>query len=230
MRPKLLNELWELLFPRICPVCEGRLLPDESFICTECLIEFPLLRFEKTEDNKMIRTLWGSIPVAHAVSIFSYRHHSIYHNLLLQIKYRGNAKLAQQMGTWAAMQIRDLALEEKVDVIVPVPLSRRKQWERGYNQAYHLALGLSKVYNLPIRKWLKRTADRQTQTHMDATQRMENAKGSYEAKIPVSERGKRILLVDDVMTTGATIIACSEAILKVDNTAEISVFTLALSK
>ena len=230
MRSTLLNDLRELLFPRICPVCRGRLLPDEQFICTECLVEFPLLKFEKTEDNEMIRTLWGSIPVAHALSIFAYRHQSIYHNLILQIKYRGNAQLAQRLGAWAALQTQDHKLEEKVDVIVPVPLSRRKQWERGYNQAYHLALGLSKVYGLPIRKWLTRSVDRQTQTHMDAKQRMENAKGSYTAKIPISERGKRILLVDDVMTTGATLIACTEAILKVDKTAEISVFTLALSK
>ena len=230
MLSKLQNDVRELFFPRICPVCEGRLLPDESFICSECLIEFPLLKFEKTDDNQMIRTLWGNIPVAHAVSIFAYRHHSIYHNLLLQIKYRGNARLAQQLGTWAATQIRDLELEEKADVIVPVPLSRRKQWERGYNQAYHLALGLSKIYQLPVQQWLTSKVDRQTQTHMNAQQRIENTQGSYAAKIPESERGKRILLVDDVMTTGATIIACTNAILEVDKTAEISVFTLALSK
>ncbi len=230
MQSRLLSDVRELIFPRICPVCEGRLLTDESFICTECLIGFPLLKFENAEDNKMIRILWAYVPVAHAISIFTYRHLSPYHNLILQIKYRGNAKLARQLGAWAASQVQDLRIEEKVDVIVPVPLSRKKQWERGFNQAYHLALGINKTYHLPIQKWLIRKESRETQTHMDAAQRFENVQGLYEAEIPASLRGKRILLVDDVMTTGATITACAKAILKVDKTAEISVFTLALSK
>jgi len=178
----------------------------------------------------MIRILWANVPVAHAVSIFSYRHLSPYHNLLLQIKYRGNAKLARQLGVWSATLVQNLKLEEKVDVIVPVPLSWKKQWERGYNQAYHLALGISKTYHLPVEKWLIKKEDRETQTHMGAAQRFENAQEVYEARIPESKHGKRILLVDDVMTTGATITACANAILKVDETAEISVFTLALSK
>lgn len=230
MRSPFLRDLKELIFPRICPVCEGRLLSGEEFLCIECWMKFPYLKLKNAEDNEMIRTLWSYAPIAHAACLFAYRHHSPYHNLILQFKYQGCSTLAEQLGRWAALELSPLRMQDHVDVIVPVPLSARKQWERGYNQSYHIALGVSQAYGIPVQNWLKRNVYRETQTHKSADERFENAQAIYESRIPEDMHGKRILLVDDVMTTGATLSACANVILQSDPTAEISIFTLAWSK
>ena len=224
---KRLSDLQNLMLPRLCPVCSQRLMPNEQFICLACSMDLPRINLNPIDDNAMIRKLWAQIPVKTGTSVIAYRHQSPFHNILVNIKYHGATELAFEMGRWAACEITSTAIFEQIDVMVPVPLSRRKMQKRGYNQSLLLCNGMAQVNRQPIRNWLHRISDENTQTHLNEEERIENTINAFEADIPIDEHGKRILLVDDVFTTGATMTACAKAILKSDETAIINVFTLA---
>lgn len=131
------------------------------------------------------------------------------------------------MGEWAAIEIDHLKLAEKIDIIVPVPPDKKRKKKRGYNQAEIIANGIGKVMNRPVRNFLIKKESGESQTKLDQTARKENATDTYEAQIPAEYKGKHILLVDDVLTTGATIGNCAQAILANDPQAKISILTLA---
>ena len=224
---KWLSDLQNLMLPRFCPVCSQRLMPSERFLCMACSMDLPRINLAPIDNNTMIRKLWPQIPVEAGTSVIAYRHQSPFHNILVNIKYHGATELAFEMGRWAAWETMPTAIFEQTDVMVPVPLSRRKMQKRGYNQSLLLCEGMAQVNRLPIRNWLHRLSDENTQTHLNEEERIANTVNAFEADIPLEERGKRILLVDDVFTTGATMTACAKAILKSDETAVINVFSLA---
>ena len=137
--------------------------------------------------------------------------------------------LAHELGRWAVRELQGSEMLAAADMLVPVPLSRRKLMERGYNQALMIAQGMAEQSGLPVREILSRHDRLKNQASLGADERRDNAEDIYEAHIAEADRGKHILLVDDVMTTGATLIACTRALLKADPTAEVSVFTVAHS-
>jgi ComF family protein len=220
-------EIRDLFLPRLCPVCGKRLMMSESFICLTCVMHWPRYEIERTDDNRMLRQLWPSVPVSHGASLIVYRPDSDFHEVLMDIKYRGRPDLAHEMGRWAAMELMGSRLVAAVDTLVPVPLSKKKKRKRGYNQAEKLAEGLSEVLKLPVNNWLTREEGTGSMTQLNYEERLKATEGLYKAHIPESHRGKRILIIDDVMTTGSTLAACTKAILEEDQTAEISIFTLA---
>jgi len=220
------SDLGALLLPRFCPVCSGRLVPSEPFICMSCSMQWPRLHLPSITDNVMLRRMWPHVPVEQACSVIVYRHQSPFHQILISIKYRGAVSLAREMGSWAALETAPTGLFQQVDVMVPVPLSPAKKRKRGYNQARLLAEGMSRQNGLPIRDWLTRKNEATTQTHLSEEERIANTAHDFMGHIPVGERGQRILLVDDVFTTGATLTACALALLQSDPTATINVFTL----
>lgn len=215
-----------LMLPRFCPVCSQRLMPSERFLCMACAMDLPRIDLEPINDNAMTRKMWSQVPVAMGTSVIAYRHQSPFHNILINIKYHGATELALEMGRWAAWETMSTNLFEQTDVMVPIPLSRKKMRKRGYNQSLLLCQGIAQVNHLPVKNWLYRFNDENSQTHLSEEERIENTIDAFGANIPVEERGKRILLVDDVFTTGATMTACARAILKSDNTAIINIFTL----
>ena len=223
------SDLPNLLLPRLCPVCGQRLMPSEHIICMTCTIGWPRILQTSLRDNTMLRLLWPRVPVELGTSLISYRHDMPFHNIIVSIKYHGASSLASELGRWAATEIMHQGLLEQSDVLVPVPISSAKRRRRGYNQAQLLAEGMARECHLPVRTWLVRTDERDTQTHLNKTQRATNTASAFRASIPHEERGRRILLVDDVFTTGATSAACAQALLEADPTATINVFTLALS-
>lgn len=217
-----------LVLPRFCPVCRTRLQPTEETMCIGCMSKLPLTQFEDSQDNAMIRKIWPGVEVKHAVSLFYYRSLHPHHNLLMRFKYMKQAKLARDLGKLAATVLSNHGLDKEIDAIIPVPLSKRRQLERGYNQAEWLAQGIGTVYNLPVcTTLLRRKIHRNLQKHLNYKERQENVKGLYAATIPEDMRGKHFLLVDDVCTTGATLSACAKVLTEADPTAQVSVFALA---
>ena len=194
-------------------------------------MQWPRIQIRDIADNQMVRQLWSFFPAVYGATLISYRHISPFHQILTNIKYQGHTELAVKLGRWGANEFASTDLPAWTDVVVPVPLSRWKALRRGYNQARLIAQGIAQEYQRPVADWLKRKGgSKSTQTHLTAEERLENVRNVFSARIPEKCRGKHILLVDDVMTTGATLTACALAILREDPTAALSVFTIALSR
>jgi len=224
----LIADLCNILLPRKCVVCQQTLEPFEQYICTSCSIQMPRYPLQSIEDNEPLRKVWNFAPVQYGATLLYYRHQSDFHNILIKIKYKGGAQLGIKIGEWAATEIARLQLAEKIDVIVPVPADRKRIKTRGYNQAEMIARGMGRIMHRPVMNLLIKKDTGTSQTKLSQKARKENTIGKYEANIPQDWRGKRILLVDDVLTTGATIGNCAQAILATDSQATISIFTIAL--
>ena len=223
----LLTDLRELLLPRLCPVCGKLLMPSEDVLCAFCAIGLPRYRIQSTDDNKLLRMLWARVDVRQGMTFLSYNHYSPYHKLIIDIKFHDKSDLAIKLGRWAAMEAMKHGYWENADALVPVPLTRWRRWRRGYNQAEMLAHGMSEVTGLPVVNLLKRTKNRKPQSRLNGEARLKNAEGIYHANIPDEWRGKCLVLVDDVMTTGATLSSCAKALLDADKSAQICIFPFA---
>jgi len=223
----IFTDLKELLLPRLCPVCGKLLMEGEDVLCAYCAIGLPRHRILNIDDNPLLRMIWDKADVRRATTFLSYNHHSPYHNLIINIKFRGRSDLAFRLGRWAALEATRQGFWEGVDALVPVPLTRRRRWKRGYNQAEMLARGMAEVTGVPVVNLLKRTKNRTPQSRLNGEERLKNAEGIYKAVIPDKWQGKRLVLVDDVMTTGATLGSCAQALLNADKNAEICIFPLA---
>lgn len=222
----LLSDLKELLLPRLCPVCGKLLMESEDVLCAFCAVQLPRYRITNIEDNILLRTIWNTVDVQRAMTFLTYNHHSPYHNLIIGIKFHGRSDLAVRLGRWAAMEGAKFGFWDKADALVPVPLTRWRRWRRGYNQAEMLARGMAEVTGLPVLNLLKRTKNRTPQSRLSGEARLKNAQGIYRATIPNEWRRKCLVLVDDVMTTGATLSSCAQALRNADENAEICIFPL----
>ena len=223
----ILKDLYNILMPRRCVVCQNTLEPTEQYLCASCSIQLPRYPLQNIEDNEPLRKVWNFAPIQYGATLLYYRHQSDFHKIIINIKYKGSEGLGIKIGEWAATEIAHLQLAEKIDVIVPVPSDRKRKKKRGYNQAELIAIGMGRIMNKPVKNLLVKKETGRSQTKLSQTARKENTIGKYEAAIPQSWKGKSILLVDDVLTTGATIGNCAQAILTSDPQAKISIFTLA---
>lgn len=225
----ILTDLKELLLPRCCPVCGQLMMEGEEVLCANCAIQMPRVRIINIADNIMLRKLWSWVDVRYACTYMSYNHFSPFHNLITTMKYRGCADIGVRMGHWAALDGRKNGFWQHADALVPVPMTRWKAFKRGYNQAEMIARGISEVTGLPIVGLIRRTGGYTSQTRLSAEERVRNAEGIYQADIPETWRGKRLVIIDDVMTTGATLASCARALRKADAEAEINIFTIGFS-
>ena len=226
---RLLSDLKELLLPRLCPVCGKLLMESEDVMCAFCAIGLPRYRVMNITDNPLLRMIWDKADVGRATTLLSYNHYSPYHKLIIDLKFHGKSDLAVRLGKWAALEAQRQGFWEGVDALVPVPLTWRRHLRRGYNQAERLAQGMAEVTGLPVVKLLKRTENRTPQSQLKGEARKKNAEGIYRASIPEKWRGKRLVLVDDVMTTGATLGSCAQAIREADAQVEICIFPLSFA-
>lgn len=224
----LLSSLSDLLMPRFCPMCGTRIERSESLFCSHCDKQLPRCHFDSIDDNPILRIIWDKAPVEHGTSLLYYRHEAQSKSLIFLFKYHGADQLAQKLGEWAARELESTTLLEKVDLLVPVPSHKERLRWRGYNQAEALARGIARVSKLPLcTGCLERTGEAGTQTKLGKEERTKHTENSFQATIPDELRGKRILLIDDVLSTGSTLAACANAWLQADITAEMNIFSLA---
>ena len=218
-----------LIFPRLCLACQQPLMKGETHLCTGCRAELPYTDFHRLppEQNPLGRRFWGKLPLRHALSYLRFVRHGRVQHLLHQFKYQGQRDVGGILGQLYGAELREAGLAADFDLIVPVPLHPRKLARRGYNQAAAFATGLSEGLAVPASvAALRRTANTQSQTRKSRAQRWQNVATVFEVENPAAIIGRRVLIVDDVLTTGATLEACGAALLAA-GAAEVSIATIA---
>ena len=207
-----------MVWPRRCGVCGGFLDTEERYVCAECLKDMPLTYFWSWRANPAEQILWARTYLEGVVSLFYYSRDNDYKELLHAVKYGGNVATGRWLGRILGEKMREAAYPLP-DVIVPVPLHWRRQWKRGYNQAEVIARGISEGLSgdIPVlTDILRRVRYSTSQTRMSVGSKWENVSGSFVLidNRTAAERlsGRHVLLVDDVLTTGATVEACWDAL------------------
>ena len=221
--------LVRLFYPKHCVVCGAVLQDGEEAICLKCNMDMPRTGFHLEEGNPVERMFWGKLPVRRASSYLYYRKGSGYARILRVLKYGGRRDVGIVFGRFMGEDLQASGFFQGIDVIVPVPLHPRKRKARGYNQSECIARGLSAVTGIPVdAASVKRLKHTDTQTHKSAYERWENVAGIFELEHPEKFAHMHILLVDDVLTTGATLTACADAFAGTEGVS-ISILTLALA-
>ncbi|MHC2990566.1 hypothetical protein OB13_02805, partial [Pontibacter sp. HJ8] len=213
-----------------CYACDNPLARGEKYICTDCNVKLPYTNFHvhgATELNTLQQRFWGKVPVRFAFAYLYFRPKGRVQRLLHRLKYKGAQELGEQLGKRYGALLSDHRYADQFDLILPVPLHRLKLRRRGYNQSDGFAKGLSDALKV---EWsssiLVRNTDTATQTKKSRLDRWQNVEKVFEVKKPELVKGKRVLLVDDVLTTGATLEACAVVLLE-SGCQEVSVATIA---
>jgi ComF family protein len=229
----MLYDLLSLIFPRYCYACLQGLVSGEKYVCTDCRIKLPYTNLHLApEDSQDIlqRRFWGRVPVRFVLSYLYFRRAGRVQRLLHQLKYRGAEDLGEALGTWYGSELKEHGYNHHFDLIVPVPLHPQKQRQRGYNQAEKFAQGLASELNVPCSsKILTREKYSDTQTRRSREERWQNVEGIFRVAKAEEIKDQRILIVDDVITTGATLEACANALLQAD-CKEVSVVAIAAAE
>lgn len=222
-----LKALMSVLFPEKCVVCGRTLVSGEHLICLHCNVAMPRTRYHLSRFNHMHERLMGDAHVERAASWFHYKRKSPYTNIILQAKYYDRPRVAADAAAMFAAEIQPDGFFDGIDIILPVPMHPFKELRRGYNQAEMLAHGLSRVTGLPVGDNLRARHGHRSQTRRGAYDRYVNVAGLFDVADTDELAGKHLLIVDDVMTTGSTVLACCEAVRRSVPDATISVLTLA---
>ncbi|OYQ37013.1 amidophosphoribosyltransferase [Flavobacterium cyanobacteriorum] len=223
----MFRSLVNLLFPMSCPGCGGPLLENENTICTRCRHDMPLTLQHLMPENEMYRRFYGRLPVEHASAMVYFHKKDIVQEAIHNLKYRGREEVGLMMGRWYGPDLKGVAALQTVDDVVPVPLHGKKLRERGYNQVTKfgraIAEALGANYNETI---LYRATYTKTQTKKNLTARAEIIGSAFDVSFTEADNCKHFLLVDDVITTGATLESCGKALLKIPG-ARLSIVTMA---
>lgn len=232
-RISFISRLLDVLAPRLCAGCGRRLTITEKGICISCLLTMPRTHFAASAaDNPMARLFWGTINPERAAALCYYQAGTHLSHIIHEMKYYNQPLLGEQLGRIAAEEMARHGFFEGIDALVPIPITRRRQRQRGYNQSRHIALGISQMTGIPVVDGLvKRTRFTKSQTRTEAFGRQENVEGAFEVDRDKlhEQRHHHLLVIDDVVTTGATMTACCSQ-LRQEEDVRISIFSLCFTK
>ena len=226
-----LFDLWDdfmsLLFPRLCYACGAHLLRNEKLICTECHVFIPRTGFHLKRENPVEQLFWGRCKIEKAAAYSFYNRGSRIRRLIHNLKYRGAREAGFEIGRIYGDALRISGFTDDIDLIMPVPLHPSKEKQRGFNQSKIISDGLADTTGLPVvTDVLVRESRSATQTRRSRYDRWTNVEGIFAVYDSEKIKDRHILLVDDVITTGSTIEACANELLKVDGV-RISVVAIA---
>lgn len=223
------QELLKLIFPSLCCHCGEPLVGDEKYLCTQCLVHIPWAKHASYSNNDAELRLSGRIPFQAAAALLLFRKGNVAQTIIHQIKYHGNTGMANQYGTMLGMELKQSNRFNDIDYIVPVPLHSRRKRQRGYNQSELICEAVSKVFNRPVvANNLYRKQFTTSQTHKNRQDRMDNMTNVFDVRHPEQFENKHILLIDDIITTGATTENCYQALSSIPDL-RISIAALAVT-
>jgi ComF family protein len=226
---KMLASLSQMLFPHICICCNDYISNQEDAICDFCVYLLPKFEYNKDDNNQLNQLFWGRTQLENAAAYLRFKEKSGVQTIIHEIKYKKNKRLGILMGEQLGRFLEGEMDLSNINYLVPVPLHLKKERNRGYNQSKLLAQGISNICGIKVLdNNLVRVKNTSTQTQMQRYERHENMKGNFSVMQPNLFQDKHVLMVDDVITTGATIEACAQEIHKVGSV-RISICSLAIT-
>lgn len=225
----VLEDFIGLIYPRLCLACGQNLPARQDDFCLTCHHKLPKTDYHLERENRFTERLWGRVPLVAGAAMLIFRKGGLTQQIIHRLKYDGKREVGIRLGEMYGRQLLSSSSFYGLDAIIPVPLHPRKEKIRGYNQSAMFAQGLSNSMAIPC--WndvLKRTAHSASQTKKGVLSRIENVDNIFEVTNPNMLNEKNILLVDDVLTTGATLEACAQALLAKANV-KISMATIAIA-
>jgi ComF family protein len=221
------NDFSHLFFPHVCAGCGTDSLSLQSTLCIHCMNQLPLTNFHFHANNPVEKHFWGRLPLTGATSLCHFTSGSLIQHLLHQLKYKGNKDAGYFLGRMMGYTLNESERFRDIDILVPLPLYAERQKKRGYNQSAVLCHGIASIMQLPVTiDTVVRLSATETQTRKTRIERWKNMEGKFELVRPAALAGKHVLLVDDVVTTGATLEACGHELLKAAGI-KLSIATLA---
>ena len=221
--------LLNLFFPKVCMACQNHLTDNELHVCTTCRHQLPLTNFHFDRSNAVHKMMYGRIKLEEATALLHFSKKGIVQQLMHNLKYRGHEVIGHFLGEWLGEELKNSETYKTIDVVVPVPLHKSKQKRRGYNQVDKfgraLALALNADYNTVT---LIKTTATKTQVFKDRLKRSSNIEANFTISEQDTLKYKHILLVDDIITTGATIEACANALFTIEGL-KLSLATMAIT-
>mgnify|MGYP006173389305 FL=1 len=225
----MFKSLLHLFFPPTCAGCKTILIVNENVICTSCRHEMPLTQHHLNPENDAYKKFYGRIPVEHVSALVYFHKKGIVQELIHSLKYRGQEAIGTVLGEWYAEELKNIPVLSTVDTIIPVPLHPKKLSERGYNQVTEFGNALSKSLQIPVNTTiLFRQVYSKTQSQKNRLGRTEGIDTIFDVSFDEKDHNKHFLLIDDVITTGATLEVCAKALLKIPGT-KISIVCMAMA-
>lgn len=209
------NNFFHLIYPHFCEGCGSDALSTNHILCASCLADLPETGFSSIEENVIEKRFYGRLKLHAATAAFYFTQQSLMQHLMHQLKYKGNKQVGIYLGKLLGEQIKTSNRFNEVDVIIPLPLNPKREFKRGYNQATMIAQGVAEALNKPIiENAVVREVFTSTQTKQDRIHRFKNMDGVFATQNKAAINNKHILLIDDIITTGATIEACANIIIQ----------------
>lgn len=225
----LCDDFISLLFPRLCYGCGNHLMRNENLICTECYVVIPRTDYHTREVNPVAQLFWGRCHIEKAATFSYYNKGSRIRTLIHNLKYKGVKEIGFELGRIYGQSLKSSGFTDEIDLIIPVPLHLAKKRMRGFNQSETISNGIAEVTGLPIDIYsLVRATVSETQTRRSRYDRWTNVEGIFCVSDPEALKGKHVLLVDDVITTGSTVESCTNELIKVEGV-KVSVVALAFA-
>lgn len=225
----MLNSILNLFFPKVCYACSYLLTDNETNICTSCRHNLPVTNYHFENNNTVEKVFYGRVKIEQATALLKFQKKGIVQHLLHNLKYRGHETISKVLGEWLGNELKTIDAYNNIDIVIPVPLHKNKLRKRGYNQVAKFGIEIAKALNAEyIDNVLIKTTATKTQVLKKRMARWNNANEIFNIINSTRIKGKHILLVDDIITTGATIEACANMLNKAKNI-KISIATMAIA-
>lgn len=223
----MLNSLIDLFFPKFCFGCRDSMESSVNHICLNCRHQLPRVNTHELQENPIEKIFWGRIELQKATSFIRFHQGGRIQNIMHHLKYKGVKEIGITLGEMAALEIGNTDFFQEIDLILPIPIHKQKRKKRGYNQSKYIAIGIKNISSIPVNDWaFRKSKNTQSQTRKNRIERWVNVDSSFEIVDKESLLNKHILLVDDVVTTGATIEAAANELNKLEGV-KLSLLTIA---
>lgn len=227
---QFLKDIYSLFYPKICICCKNTLLTNEVLVCTLCRHDLPIICYKDFKKNKISDIFYGKIPLEKANTFFHFQKEGKVKELIHDLKYKGRQDIGVFIGRWFGTILSELHVFDDIDLIIPVPLHKKKKRKRGYNQLTTFGQSLAEVLDKEYAEnILIRTTSSKTQTFKNRLDRYVNASSKFYVKNTSLLKNRHVLLIDDVITTGATLVSCCKELQKTEGL-KISIITMAFTE